>query len=354
MKKKFITLLFTGIFSGCVAMQNNINSLKVRIANLESIVQAQYQVINELQKELKQLKKSKFANNSTLPSDIISLKTQLIAEMEDLKNQQNTLASELEDLKFNQEQINNELRKEVADLNTKIEVLKIEVESLKKLVNQKKQQLTAQVSENKTQGNYTYKSSTQSLKEQTNATSNKTVSESLKVATSKKVQNNATSNFTANQTNNTATSNTVTSNQSSNQTQANIQSPEENLKNLSEAELYEKAYDYYRNHEYKKALQTFKFYLRKFPQGKWIGQAYFWIGECYFHLKQYEEAILSYEKLIELPQFHPLKPAALFRQAMAFKALGDEQAYQIILKKLIQTYPYSKEAIKAKKLLNEK
>ena len=383
MKRKIISILIAGCLTGCVGMQNNVNNLKVRVATLETMIQSQNRIIKQLQKEINQLKKlQKLQGSQNLQntySEILSLKTQLLAEMEDLKNQQNTFASELDDLKFNQEQINNELKKEVSNLNTKIELLKLEIEGLKKLVNQISQQAkqNQQITQypntlysNKIQGNATNygkgnltSTSNQTSLTATNATQNQ-VTNTSKVVKNTSNTGNFTGSLPSNQTISTSNA-TKTSVNVSNQTISvkikpknentpKKQTVESNLKNLSEAELYEKAYNYYKNHQFEKALKTFKVYLQRFPQGKWIGQAYFWIGECYFHLKDYENAILNYEKLIELPQFHPLKPAALFRQAMAFKALGDDQVYQIILKKLIQTYPYSKEAMKAKKLLNEK
>jgi len=125
--------------------------------------------------------------------------------------------------------------------------------------------------------------------------------------------------------------------------------PEE--KPLSEAQFYEKAYSYYQKGDLKNAKKLFEEYIEKFPKGKWIGQAYFWIGEIYFKEQKYEEAILNYQKLIELPGWHPLKPSAMLKQAQAFKALGDTEAYKILLKKLINQYPHSKEAEVAKEII---
>ena len=368
MKKFLLTLGLGLVLSGCVAVNpQEFNNLKVRVINLETMVSAQAQKIKELEKQLKTLSKVPKTSNATLtPQQLISLKTQIISELEDIKSQQDLLSSEIDDLKFNQEELSKELRRQISALNSRINLLQAEIDTLKASSKQPMQNTqTPNITTNATPSTtlnattVTPQAKTTYLQQNATISSNASNVTQLLQKFHNKLSTNATLNATSNVTQTNLPSN-VTSNKTTlakNATLAgnltsNATIPKKKEKPLTEAELYEKAFNYYKQGEFTKALSAFKEYLQRFPNGKWIGQAYFWIGECYFHLKDYEEAILSYEKLIEMPEFHPLKPAALFRQALAFKKLGDNEAYQIILKKLIQTFPYSKEALKAKQLLN--
>ena len=363
MKKLFLSIGLGLILSGCVAVNpQEFNNLKVRVINLETMVSAQAQKIKELEKQVKLLSKVPKASNATLsPQQLISLKTQLISEMEDIKSQQDLLSSEIDDLKFNQEELSKELRRQISALNARINLLQAEINTLKASLKQP----TPNIQATNATINATTNATPIVSQPITGYNLNTTVSSNASNVTQllkkfhNKISANATLNATlsSNRTSLAQNATTLATNQTKptgNLTASNatISEQKKEEKPLTEAELYEKAFNYYKEGEFTKALSAFKEYLQRFPHGKWIGQAYFWIGECYFHLKDYEEAILSYEKLIEMPEFHPLKPAALFRQAIAFKKLGDDEAYQIILKKLIQSFPYSKEALKAKELLN--
>lgn len=281
-----IFLLFLSlILTGCVASQDEIQSLKIKVINLETTLNKQNQKYEELEKRLDELNKKVISLETKLSKDImVEIKTQVLSELEDIKKEQAYLFSNLEEIKFSQEEGEKSFKTQLETLATQTQALELRIKEIEKKL------------------------------EVTNAT---TVS-----------PDNAT-------------------------TLKPVEKPEEKIEEipLSESQLYEKAYNYYQKGDFKNARKLFEEYIEKFPKGKWIGQAYFWIGEIYFKENKYEEAILNYQKLIELSGWHPLKPTAMLRQAQAFKALGDIEAYKILLKKIINQYPQSKEAETAKKLL---
>ena len=296
---KFLFLIITLILNGCVAYQEEFQTLKIKVINLEAIVNKQNQKYEEMEKRLNVIDKKITSLESKISKDVlVDIKTQILSDLEDIKYQQALLSSQLEDLKFSKEEQDKEFTDRLNNLFTQVQALQLRIKEI-----EKKLGITPKVVSNETA-----------------VVSNETIS------------SNETAILSTNATNATVTQ---------------VEKP------LTEVELYEKAYSSYQQGDFKNARKLFEEYIEKFPKGKWIGQAYFWIGESYFKEKKYEEAILSYQKLIELQGWHPLKPTAMFKQAQAFKALGDIEAYKILLKKVINQYPNSKEAKKAKKLLRK-
>lgn len=301
---KFLLFTITLILNGCVAYQEEFQTLKIKVINLEAIVNKQNQKYEEMEKRLNVIDKKITSLESKISKDVlVDIKTQILSDLEDIKYQQALLSSQLEDLKFSKEEQDKEFTDRLNNLFTQVQALQLRIKEI-----EKKLGITPKVVSNETA-----------------VVSNETIS------------SNETAILSTNATNATNTNATITQ----------VEKP------LTEVELYEKAYSSYQQGDFKNARKLFEEYIEKFPKGKWIGQAYFWIGESYFKEKKYEEAILSYQKLIELQGWHPLKPTAMFKQAQAFKALGDIEAYKILLKKVINQYPNSKEAKKAKKLLRK-
>lgn len=291
---KRILLLMTLFLSGCAVSQDEVQTLKIKLINLETKLAKQEQKYQELEKEV----------SKNLETKLLDLKAQLLSEVEEIKREQTELAGKIEDLQFKSEERDREYLGKLKELNLKIETLEIKLSSLQPLEN-----------------------ATNATKiEKITFKDNVTIDNVTKVVNATPVDR-------------------VT------KIDHETYKVSKDIKALSEDELFQKAYSLFQKGDYKGARVTWEEYLRRFPKGKWIGQAYFGIGETYFKEKNYEDAILNYQKLVELKGPHPQKPAALFRQAQAFKALGDEKAYQILLKKIIREFPASKEASEAKKLL---
>jgi len=79
----------------------------------------------------------------------------------------------------------------------------------------------------------------------------------------------------------------------------------------------------------------------------------YWIGEGWYGEKKYENAILQFQDVIQKYGEHPKVAAALLKQGLAFHALGDLKNARVILQKLVDTFPLSEEAKKAKEKLAE-
>lgn len=286
----FLICLF--LLNSCVASQDEIKELKVKVVNLETLLNTQNQKYIELEKKVTEIdQKINSLENRISKELMLDIKTQIFSELEEIKKEQALFSNKLEELSLSKEQQSKEFNFQLSNLSTQIQTLQLKLTEIERKI------------------------------------------ESLSNATIAKVD---------------------TGEKPSEPSKEEVKEPGKEVikeKPLTEIELYEKAYSYYQKGEAEKARKFFEEYIERFPKGKWIGQAHFWIGESYFKEKKYEEAILSYQKLIELEGWHPLKPSAMLKQALSFKALGDVEAYKILLKRLINQYPNSKEAQEAKKLL---
>lgn len=310
---------FSLLLGGCVASQDEIQALKVKVLNLETTLQQQSQNQKAIANELNQLKGRIDALEKKLNEDLLlEVKTKALAEIEELKSSQAKLSSQVEDLVASKEDLYKTFIKHSEELKTRIEALELKVKSLEE------------------KGAYPQATSSSVSNETSSKPSNQTVSNATQETKSQTLtsSSDATSNGTA-------------------KTEASKQqgSPQ---KELTEVEFYNQAFDLYQQKKWDEAMNAFKQYLQKYPKGKFLAQSHYWLGEIYYNKKSYEDAILSYQKVIESSAPATLKASAMYKQALSFKNLGDKEAYTILLKRIIKLYPKSKEAQEAKKLLGIK
>jgi tol-pal system protein YbgF len=116
-------------------------------------------------------------------------------------------------------------------------------------------------------------------------------------------------------------------------------------------DLYKDAYETFHKGNLEGARRKFEAFLKQYPNTELSDNAQFWIGETYFLKKDFERAILEYEKaMVKYPEGDKI-PAALFKQALAFLELGDKANTRNLLKRVIAKYPHSEQAEMAKKKL---
>jgi tol-pal system protein YbgF len=94
-------------------------------------------------------------------------------------------------------------------------------------------------------------------------------------------------------------------------------------------------------------------FLQRYPKHDLAVNAMYWIGEAWYGEKKYENAILQFQDVIQKYGEHPKVAAALLKQGMAFHALGDQKNARVIMQKLIDGFPLSDEAKKARERLAE-
>lgn len=117
--------------------------------------------------------------------------------------------------------------------------------------------------------------------------------------------------------------------------------------------LYLKGLDSLKAGDVVTARDQFTKFLDQNPKHELSANAHYWIGETHYSEKNYESAILSYQEVIKNYPGKEKVVAAMLKQAMAFDAIKDAKSAKYVLKKLIEGFPKSEEAKKAKVILKE-
>ena len=117
--------------------------------------------------------------------------------------------------------------------------------------------------------------------------------------------------------------------------------------------LYQRGLDTLKGGDTEKAREYFTKFIELFPKHDLTANAHYWLGETYYHEKKYDQAILEFQEVIKNYPDKEKVPAAMLKQAMAFKELGDAKSARYVYKKLIEDSPQTDEARIAKEKLKE-
>lgn len=113
---------------------------------------------------------------------------------------------------------------------------------------------------------------------------------------------------------------------------------------------YENAWRSYDKRDYQIAANRFRDFIKKNPRSRLAGAASFWLGESHFALKEYEKAIVAYDEVRRFAHSDKVA-AALLRQGLAFAELGEKLNARLVLQELLEKFPQSAEAPRAKQRL---
>ncbi len=117
----------------------------------------------------------------------------------------------------------------------------------------------------------------------------------------------------------------------------------------SAPELYERALKTIREErDFSGGRELMETFLKRYPKDGLAVNAAYWIGETFYAEKAYEKSILTFEEVIETYGEHPKVASAMLKQALAFEANGDKATGDLLLQKVIERFPLSGEAEKAK------
>ena len=103
--------------------------------------------------------------------------------------------------------------------------------------------------------------------------------------------------------------------------------------------------------DYRPAISRFREFMKRNPNSELSDNAQYWIGECHYALKEFDQAILEFDQVRRKYPKGDKVPAALLKQGFAFAELGDKLDARLILQELIDRYPLSAEATRAKEKL---
>jgi tol-pal system protein YbgF len=114
---------------------------------------------------------------------------------------------------------------------------------------------------------------------------------------------------------------------------------------------YDEAWRVVERQDYRAAIIKLRDFLKKYPNSDLGDNAQYWLGECHYALREFDQAILEFDTVRRKYPKGDKIPAALLKQGFAFAELGDKVDARLILQELLDRYPQSEEADKAKQKL---
>ena len=108
---------------------------------------------------------------------------------------------------------------------------------------------------------------------------------------------------------------------------------------LSEQQLYQMAYDSVINSEFDRAIAEFDQYLNSYPAGRFLANAHYWKGQAYLYLSRYNEAIESYNLILQTFSDSPKVPDAMYGLGLAYEGMGNTAQARRILQDIMRSYP---------------
>ena len=130
--------------------------------------------------------------------------------------------------------------------------------------------------------------------------------------------------------------------------------PSENSVDLSLAESesvrkdFDNAWRSFEKKDYRVAIGRFKDFIKRNPKSKLAPSAQYAIGESYFALKEFDRALLEFDEVRRRYSQSDRVAGALLRQGSAFAELGEKLNARLVLQELIERFPQSAEAGRAK------
>jgi TolA-binding protein len=131
------------------------------------------------------------------------------------------------------------------------------------------------------------------------------------------------------------------------------------------ADLYQTAYIDYTRGNYNLAVAAFREFIRLYPDNELAEKAQYWVGEAHFSLgrdlqtrgdraratQEFERAVQEFRKvLINYPRGDRV-PTAVYKEALALLEVQQPQLAEARLQFLVDQFPYTEEAAKAKEEL---
>lgn len=139
---------------------------------------------------------------------------------------------------------------------------------------------------------------------------------------------------------------------------AQVKTPKENVKTKKKQPTapvnndMANAMKLYNNHKFSKAFALFERIAENGSAGNRV-EGRFMMGECLFNQKEYDKAIMQYQKIISQNSGHAKVPAAMLRQGLAFEKLSDKGTARVIYKKIVKQFGSAPEAEEARKRLGK-
>jgi tol-pal system protein YbgF len=116
---------------------------------------------------------------------------------------------------------------------------------------------------------------------------------------------------------------------------------------------YMQAFGLFSANNYQEAAKAFELFIETYPESEHASNARYWLGECYFAEGLFKKAIQSFEKVTDMKYPGNKAPEALLKTGFAWYGLDDPEKGGATLRALIDKYPESEAAGKAREKLGK-
>ena len=118
-------------------------------------------------------------------------------------------------------------------------------------------------------------------------------------------------------------------------------------------DMYDYALGLIKSGQPAKGREVLSDFAAKYPNHKLLQNVNYWKGESFYAEKDYENAILSFQDVIDKYPGGDKAPDAMLKQGLSFQALKDKKNARIVLELVLTKYPKSPAAEKARQKLAE-
>ncbi len=122
---------------------------------------------------------------------------------------------------------------------------------------------------------------------------------------------------------------------------------------LPPSQQFQTGYNAFQSGRYKESRDAFLAYLAGKPDPDLADDAQYWVGETFYNERQFDYALVAYDKLIKSYPKSDKVPAALLKQGLCFSSLNYTSDARVVFQKLVDSYPSSDEARTAREKLKE-
>ena len=101
------------------------------------------------------------------------------------------------------------------------------------------------------------------------------------------------------------------------------------------------------NSRYSEAAENLRLLILSYPNGTYVGDAYFWLGEIYLVQEMFEDSSEILNAFVSKFDDHPRKVDGLYKLALVKINLEELDSAEILLQEVISNYPNSGAALLA-------
>ncbi len=116
-------------------------------------------------------------------------------------------------------------------------------------------------------------------------------------------------------------------------------------------QAYAAALEVFQAREYGQAVLDFLDFIAKYPKHQLASNAQYWIGEAYYVQRDYRQAALEFQKVIDGDARGTKTPDALLKIGLCYVSLHQPTRAQQLWEQVVREYPDSEAARKARTLI---